>query len=66
VALRRSWAYQGSTLKTVREASKLLGISEDAIRMAIMRGVLKAVKFGRDWAIEEAEVERYAKENRRK
>jgi len=48
---------------TVPEAAALLGISPDAVRMAIHRKRLRSTKKGRDHFIEPAEVERYATEN---
>lgn len=48
---------------TVPQAAKALSISADAVRMAIFRKTLTADKYGRDWLIEPAEVERYAREN---
>ena len=50
---------------TLTEAAQMLGTSPDNLRGAIARGSLKAVKHGRDWWVEPAEVERYARENRR-
>lgn len=50
---------------TLIEAAARLGVTPDNLRGAIKRGSLKAVKHGRDWWLEPAEVERYARENRR-
>lgn len=50
---------------TLIEAAAKLGTSPDNLRGAIKRGALKAVKHGRDWWVAPAEVERYARENRR-
>ena len=50
---------------TLTEAAAILGTSPDNLRAAIARGSLKADKHGRDWWVQPAEVERYAKENRR-
>lgn len=50
---------------TLIEAAALLGVTPDNLRGAIKRGALRAVKHGRDWWVEPAEVERYRKENRR-
>jgi excisionase family DNA binding protein len=48
---------------TVKEASKLLGLSESTIRSAIFRGSLTAYKIGaRLNVIDKAEVERYRQE----
>jgi len=50
---------------TLTEAARQLATSPDNLRGAIRRGALKAVKHGRDWWVEAAEVERYRLENRR-
>jgi excisionase family DNA binding protein len=44
---------------TLREAADRLGITPDALRLAISRGAFRAVKHGRDWWVEPREVERY-------
>lgn len=51
---------------TLTEAAAIIGTTPDNLRGAIKRGSLKATKFGRDWLVERSEVERYARENRRK
>ena len=50
---------------TLTEAAAILGTSPDNLRAAIARGSLKAEKHGRDWWVQPAEVERYAREHRR-
>jgi excisionase family DNA binding protein len=50
---------------TLNEAAAILGTTPDNLRGAIKRGSLRAVKHGRDWWLERAEVERYQRENRR-
>ena len=50
---------------TLIEAAGVLGVTPDNLRGAIKRGSLKAEKHGRDWWVQPAEVERYARENRR-
>lgn len=50
---------------TLIEAAARLGVTPDNLRGAIKRGTLQAVKHGRDWWVEPAEVERYGRENRR-
>jgi excisionase family DNA binding protein len=50
---------------TLIEAATLLGTSPDNLRGAIKRGTFHAVKHGRDWWVEPAEVERYRVEHRR-
>jgi excisionase family DNA binding protein len=49
---------------TVQEAARALDLSERTVRLQIANGRLIAVKHGRDWWIEDAEVERYRRENR--
>lgn len=49
---------------TTRDAAERLGITARAVVLLIQRGQLKAQKFGRDYAIEPAEVERYLRERR--
>ena len=51
---------------TLKEAAQLLGVHPDTLRQQIHAGALKARKVGRDWAVTRREVERYAKDNRRK
>lgn len=51
---------------TLREAAALLGVTPDNLRGAIKRGSLQARKLGRDWIVEEDEVERYRKDSLRK
>lgn len=53
----------GGVLLTLVKAAASLSVTPDALRLAISRGKLKADKYGRDWLVEDAEVERYRKEN---
>jgi excisionase family DNA binding protein len=50
---------------TLKEAAVQLGVTPDNLRQSIARGVLKAEKIGRDWHVEQKEVQRYLRENRR-
>jgi excisionase family DNA binding protein len=50
----------------LKEAADRLATTPAVLRQAIARGSLRAVKMGRDWFVEDAEVERYGKENRRR
>jgi len=45
---------------TAPEAAKILNLTNGRIRQLARAGILKAVKFGRDWQIERASVEQYA------
>lgn len=49
---------------TTKQAAARLGISPRTVKDLCARGPLKCQKFGRDWLIDEAEVERYAQERR--
>jgi excisionase family DNA binding protein len=46
-------------LITLAQAAEKLGRSPSTLREQIRRGQLKAEKIGRDWLLEEGEVERY-------
>ena len=46
---------------TVKETAERLGLSEQRVRDLIGRGYLPAKKFGDVWALEEKDVERFAK-----
>ena len=52
-------------LWTLTDAAAILGTSPDNLRGAIKRGSLHATKVGRDWTVSRAEIDRYARENRR-
>lgn len=54
-----------SKLLSLSDAASRLNTSGANLRGAIARGSLKATKVGRDWLVDEREVERYAAENRR-
>jgi excisionase family DNA binding protein len=49
---------------TVTEAAAALGLKPVTVRRHIARGLIVAVKAGRDWSIERREVERYKQERR--
>lgn len=49
---------------TTHEAADRLGIKSRSVVWAIKRGLIKAEKRGRDYWIEDEEVERYSKERR--
>lgn len=46
-------------------AAERLSTSGANLRMAIARGSFTAIKLGRDWLVDEVEIERYRRENRR-
>lgn len=53
-------SYDGSMAKvTLQEAGRRLGISPNAVRMAIARGRIHGEKFGSVWAVEESELRYY-------
>jgi excisionase family DNA binding protein len=49
---------------TTTEAAAALGIDPATVRQAIRTGRLAATRFGRDWQIDPAEVERYRQSRR--
>lgn len=49
---------------TTHEAADRLGIKPRSVVKAIKRGLIKAEKRGRDYWIEDEEIERYARERR--
>ncbi len=51
---------------TLSEAAARLGINAATLRQQIANGKFTAVRHGRDWWVEEAEVTRYAAQSRRK
>jgi len=50
---------------TLAEAALRLGRRPATLRQQIRNGKLIAYKFGRDWIVDDHEVERYALEHRR-
>lgn len=52
-------------MKTVAEAAGLLNVTERRVRQFIEEGQLPARKFGRDWMIEDADLETFASKERR-
>ena len=50
---------------TLAEAAALLGVHPDTLRRQVRLGKLKATKHGPIWWTTKAEVDRYARENRR-
>jgi excisionase family DNA binding protein len=51
---------------TLIQAAERLGVAPATLRAQIHRARLTAVKLGRDWFVEEGEVERYRKESRKR
>ena len=51
---------------TLIQAAERLGVAPATLRAQIHRARLNAVKQGRDWFVEEGEVERYRRESRKK
>jgi excisionase family DNA binding protein len=47
------------------EAARRLNITTGRVRTMIAAGLLPAQKFGRDWAIDESDVDRLAKSDRK-
>lgn len=52
-------------LLTLVEAAERLGVAPATLRAQIHRGKLQGRKLGRDWLVEDAEVERYRKDSKR-
>ena len=50
---------------TLEQAASQLGMSPDALRVQVNRGVLKARRLGPIWIVDQTEVERYRAEHRR-
>jgi len=50
---------------TTTQVAELIGIAPNSVRVAILRGNLRAVKHGRDWLIRKEDAEAYA-DNERK
>jgi excisionase family DNA binding protein len=53
------------TAYTLADAARRLGLKPATLRQQIRNGKLIAYKFGRDWIVDDHEVERYALEHRR-
>jgi excisionase family DNA binding protein len=51
---------------TLVQAAKRLGVAPATLRAQIHRARLNAVKLGRDWFVEEDEIERYRRESQKK
>ena len=49
---------------TTAEAAQRLGIKPRSVSLLLRQGMLQGVKRGRDWFIEETEVERYKAERK--
>jgi excisionase family DNA binding protein len=54
----------GEAVFTTREAARYLGLAEDTIRRYIYRGLIRAAKQGRDYAVTRQECDRYRKHRR--
>ena len=52
-------------LLTLVQASKRLGVAPATLRAQVHRGKVNAAKVGRDWLVEEKEVERYRRESQK-
>ncbi len=52
-------------LLTTQQAADALNLDRRTILKYIERGLIQAHKFGRDWQIDAAEVERYRQERRK-
>ena len=48
---------------TTSQAAVVLGIRYETVRQQIRAGRIKAIKMGRDWFIEQEELDRYSREH---
>lgn len=55
---------QIANLITLTEAARLAGVNPASLRHAIRQQRLSAIKPGRDWMVERAEIERYIRERK--
>jgi len=53
-------------LLTLAQAAGRLGIAAATLRAQVHRHKLRAAKLGRDWLVEEAEVERYRRDSQKR
>ncbi len=53
-------------LLTLVQAAEQLGVAPATLRAQIHRGKLRAQKLGRDWLVDNAEVERYRTDSLRR
>lgn len=51
------------TLRTVPQAAADLELAERTVRDQLAAGVLVGAKVGRDWLVDQAEIDRYRREN---
>ena len=51
--------------QTLAQAAKRLGVSPANLRAQVHRDKLNATKVGRDWLVEDKEVERYRRESQK-
>ncbi len=51
-------------LLTVKQAAAILRVTPGRVRQLLLGGKLRGVKFGRDWQIDKADVERYQRVER--
>jgi len=59
------WCRSGAGVMTVTEAAATLGLRPGTVRRHIAKGLIAAVKAGRDWSIERSEVGRFQRERRK-
>jgi excisionase family DNA binding protein len=50
---------------TIPQASEMLGVSPQTLRLQARLGKLRAVKVGREWLVNSSEIERYRRENQK-
>ncbi len=52
---------QGIEFYAVKELSKILGLSEQGVRIYLKKGRLKGVKIGRHWWVSEKNINKFLK-----
>ena len=52
-------------MRTIPQAAEDLGVSPQTLRLQARLGKLRATKVGREWLVNDSEIERYRRENLR-
>lgn len=52
-------------MRTIPQAAEDLGVSPQTLRLQARLGKLRATKVGREWLVNDMEIERYRRENLR-
>ncbi len=54
-----------ANLITVPEAARRAGVARNTMLLAAKNGKIKAIKLGRDWLVDETDIDRWKKDNYR-